>query len=584
MSPLPTTALIAPQVTVNGLQLSQLDLGRLSGMKISSGLRLPARAVLRFADEGYLLSAGETYKLANAVRITMADGTLLFGGEITGVDLRLERGGPELIVTADDLAYKLALGSRVRTFTQQTFSEVVTTIAQEAGLSADIASTSTRHDYLLQTGSDLAFVTELADRVGYDWYVNDRTLVFKPPPTAATGPTLTFGKELSEFSLRASGLHPGAVTVNGWSQVQKQSVQGTATTASGLPTPAMLAPYLRVGSAANQKMVGAAESPATVDEGQQLAERLLQAWAAGAVTATGVCYVEPTLRPGVSVTVQDAGPASGSYPVTEVEHSYSVRGFETRFTAGDRSPTSLADSLGRNGSSNFRHSGMVVGVVTDVGSKSDANLVVKVKFPTLGDGIESHFARVVALGAGSRRGMTFLPEINDEVLIGFENGDIRRPVVLGGLYNGKDLATEYGVANRQVDKRRITSRLGHFIELADGSAPADQAVNIILAGEKHLLHLGKDAINVTAPAGVPISLKAGSAEISISDAGDIVIKGKSVKIDAQTDVQTHGLNVKTKADVGFEVEGTSTTLKAKAQAEISSGGVVMVKGAMVKIN
>ena len=55
---------------------------------------------------------------------------------------------------------------------------------------------------------------------------------------------------------------------------------------------------------------------------------------------------------------------------------------------------------------------------------------VKVKFPTLTEEHESNWARVVALGAAKQRGFDCLPEVNDEVLVGFEHGDIHRPYFL----------------------------------------------------------------------------------------------------------------------------------------------------------
>ena len=55
---------------------------------------------------------------------------------------------------------------------------------------------------------------------------------------------------------------------------------------------------------------------------------------------------------------------------------------------------------------------------------------VKVKFPTLTEEHESNWARVVALGAAKQRGFDCLPEVNDEVLVGFEHGDIHRPYIL----------------------------------------------------------------------------------------------------------------------------------------------------------
>ena len=63
---------------------------------------------------------------------------------------------------------------------------------------------------------------------------------------------------------------------------------------------------------------------------------------------------------------------------------------------------------------------------------------VRVKFPALGDTVESAWARVASPGAGKDRGMMFLPDVGDEVVVAFEHGDTRRPVVLGALYNAKD--------------------------------------------------------------------------------------------------------------------------------------------------
>ena len=44
--------------------------------------------------------------------------------------------------------------------------------------------------------------------------------------------------------------------------------------------------------------------------------------------------------------------------------------------------------------------------------------------------------------AGKGRGLFYLPEVGDEVLVAFEHGDIRRPYVIGSLYNGSDKPRE----------------------------------------------------------------------------------------------------------------------------------------------
>ena len=63
---------------------------------------------------------------------------------------------------------------------------------------------------------------------------------------------------------------------------------------------------------------------------------------------------------------------------------------------------------------------------------------MKVKYPLLNDEVESGWARIAWGGAGKERGTVTLPHVNDELAIGFEHGDVRRPVALGTLFNGVD--------------------------------------------------------------------------------------------------------------------------------------------------
>src|SRR5689334_11138577 len=79
----------------------------------------------------------------------------------------------------------------------------------------------------------------------------------------------------------------------------------------------------------------------------------------------------------------------------------------------------------------------VIGVVTD--NKDPTKLGrVKVKIPVLSDKDTSWWAPIVMLGAGKNRGWFFIPEVNDEVLVMFEQGDMNRPLVVGALWGGKD--------------------------------------------------------------------------------------------------------------------------------------------------
>ncbi len=574
----------APVIKVNGQPLSDLALMQLDDLRISRVLRLPGRVNLRFSDIGYAIAAGQVFAIGTTVEISGQD-TVIFKGEVTGVDMTLERGQPEFTVIADDPAYKLTLGTKVRTFTQVSYSEVIGQIAGEHGLQHTVTGLTTpRHDYLMQADSDFGFLNEIADRSGSDWWIDDGALVVQPYETTST-PTTLSAEDMHSFSVRASALHPGTATIKGWWPKTKQSVSADGATSTSGADANLVQPYLQATnlSGAN-KTISTADMPGDQSEAENLADRLVGRWTAGSVTAKGSCASNPGIKPGGSVTISGAGPASGTYQVSEVEHTYNRRGFETRFTAGDRRPSGLVDLLSGGQPSSFRREGLVIGIVTTVGNSQGSAGDIKVKYTSLGGEVESNWARVVTLGAGAQRGMTFLPEVNDEVIVGFEGGDARRPVILGGVYNGRDVPVEFGVANGTVSKRRITSRLGHFVELADGTDPANQHIGLTLAGGNHQVRLGKDKLDATVPAGVPITVKSGDASIEIGNDGSITISGQKITLKSKTDVEISGVNITSKASVKSAMSGTMVEVKASATGEVSASGALTLKGAMVAVN
>ena len=85
--------------------------------------------------------------------------------------------------------------------------------------------------------------------------------------------------------------------------------------------------------------------------------------------------------------------------------------------------------------------GVMIGIVTNIVHDS-GDYRVKVRFPTLpnggADGEDSNWCRIVSYMAGKDRGMFWLPEVEDEVLVCFFNGDFNQGVVLGAFWNGQD--------------------------------------------------------------------------------------------------------------------------------------------------
>ena len=116
--------------------------------------------------------------------------------------------------------------------------------------------------------------------------------------------------------------------------------------------------------------------------------------------------------------------------------------------------------------------------------------------------------------------MVFQPEVNDEVLVGFEGGDPRQPVVLGGLFSGKNALPEWGVKSGAVQSRRITSRLGPRHRAGRRHRPGNQHV---LAAVEH--HHAQDparcgqAARSRWPAASRCPIKSGSASLEIEPDG-----------------------------------------------------------------
>lgn len=193
--------------------------------------------------------------------------------------------------------------------------------------------------------------------------------------------------------------------------------------------------------------------------------------------------------------------------------------------------------------------GVVIGIVTN--NKDDEGLArVKVRFPWLGDANESFWARVVTPMAGPGRGVFFLPEVDDEVLVMFEHGDMRFPYVIGSLWNGVDkppVAT--GEGNN--DLRVIKSRSGHLIKLNDEQGR--ETIEIIDASGKNsvVIDTATNSITITADQDITLAAPNGTVKISaqtvdiassgngaftaggdmtVRGGGDLTLKGKAVNI------------------------------------------------------
>ena len=172
-----------------------------------------------------------------------------------------------------------------------------------------------------------------------------------------------------------------------------------------------------------------------------------------------------------------------------------------------------------------RIAGVVVAVVTN--SKDPEGLArVKVRFPWLSDADESPWARVACLMAGASRGTYFLPEVDDEVLVAFEQGDVRLPYVVGALWNGKDLPPAKNEDGKN-DVRMIKSRSGHVVRLDDKDG--GERIEIIDKTGKNKIVIDTAGNTIAISSDKDITLSAANGTITL-DAQKLVLKGGTVDI------------------------------------------------------
>ncbi len=211
---------------------------------------------------------------------------------------------------------------------------------------------------------------------------------------------------------------------------------------------------------------------------------------------------------------------------------------------------SITDILELKNRSDSRIYGVVVGIVTN--NKDTEKLGrVKIKIPRLSGEDESNWARVISFMAGKERGAFFLPEIDDEVLVAFEYGDINMPYVIGSLWNGKDVPPENNSDGKN-NIRMIRSRSGHVITLDDSDG--SEQIKIMDKTQKNMIII--DAKNNT---------------ISITSDKDIELSAPNGKVTIEA------MDIETKSTASTKIEATSGV-------DVKASGNLNIKGAMVNIN
>ncbi|MBU0487549.1 MAG: type VI secretion system tip protein VgrG [Bacteroidetes bacterium] len=501
----------------------------------------------------------------------------IFKGVITKISAKARSGSSYLQVECKDKAFKLTIAHGNELYEKKKDSDIIgTLIGNAAGVTkGTVDATTVTHKQLLQYGcTDWDFLVSRAEHNGMLVLINDNKIDVKKPDTASAALTLEYGTNIYELDADLDGASQiGKVSATGYDiatlATKKKDVSAVTFTEAG-----------NLKNADLKTVSGKDDAifhPGTVEEteleqwGKSRLLRSKMARLTGRVTCDGFA----ALKTGDTLELKGLGARfNGMVFVSGVEQKISSGNWLTTVHFGmsaawhhEKFQIGTPPAAGRLPAVH----GLQMGIVKKLHSDPDSQNRIQVELPIFGAG-KLVWARMIFADAGKARGLFFMPEVGDEVLVGFLDDDARFPIVLGTLYSSK-AAPPVSVSDDKNNTKGIYSREKITIEFND-----EKKILTIKTpgGNQVVLDDDAKAVTVKDSGGNQISLKGSTLEIKAKQDLKLTAAGKII-LNATGDLTLNGMNVKAAANAQFSAEG-------KAGVEVKTSAIAILKGSMVKIN
>lgn len=173
--------------------------------------------------------------------------------------------------------------------------------------------------------------------------------------------------------------------------------------------------------------------------------------------------------------------------------------------------------------------------LAEVTSVSDPDALGRVQVRLLNyDGVADQdaavWARVAVPFAGDRRGALFVPDVGDEVLVTLLGGDPRYPVVLGGLWNGRNAPPDRFPSDR-VDRWLFVGRNGTRVAIVE-AADGQEVIELHTPGGQKVDVTSASGGSVTLDLGTGTSLTLDAAGVTVQTAAKVSVQASTVQVDA----------------------------------------------------
>jgi phage protein D len=536
-------------VRLDGEELAPEIAALVVQLRVRDSLRLPDQTFVRLADpllqlvDQQLLTVGRSLEVLYGAPGASSP-TSVFQGKIQSIELELVGEGAFIAATAYEPAFALHQNRRTSVFQQMTPGDIAQKVIEAAGLTPAVessASASQVYPFLLQNDeTDWQLLWRLAAAIDYEVVGQGSKVHFLPAGSTAPGAPVSLHApdQLISFRPRVSGAQQvDSVVVRGWDPASAQAIVATQSPPTPDSKPGLDRSTVASAAGGGTWTVGD-RTVLSQDEADALAASLAARTANAWVEAEGVTAGDPRLRAGCQVQVSGVGDRfGGTYTVTAATHVLvGGHGYQTHFTISGRSARTLLDLVDVTQAAPTWGTSVVVGVVTQT-ADPDGLGRVRVQYPALGDDAEGWWARIASPAAGAGRGLLMMPVAGDEVVLAFEQGDPRRPYVLGSVWNGQ-------------------AKPGDDLVKSDGS--------FALASDHD--------VGVTAQ---------GQAMITAQQA--LTMKGENVSAQAQNAVEIKGATVTVQADGSVTIKGASVSVQAQGSLSVQASGSVQISGATVML-
>ncbi|MCW3788868.1 type VI secretion system Vgr family protein [Plebeiibacterium sediminum] len=565
-----------------------------------------------FEEDGLAIITKSQDLIGQTVNITicnfddsaaMAEG--FFAGVITEVEADKSQdslGGDCIVIKGYSPTILMDNGPHCNTFEKITLSDIVGAVSGDYGVGIKITPLNTNIiEYAVQYNqSSFEFIKHLAIKYGEWMYYDGQEINFGT--NSGDEITLSYGVELTDFKLRLITKPKLAEYVTNDYYTDKASTQKLAK-GTALPD------YYSVVAEKSKKLYIQQPSSSYLqhsadgsqDVNMQTAVGVqAEGKVAGMVLLTGTSR-NSGVKIGSTVSIVHQMVSQeveyGKYVVVGVKHFASESGdYQNHFEA---IPEGVVNPPYTNIHAQNNCSTQRAVVMENADPETLGR--IRVQFPWQTSAY-SPWIRIAQPHGGANKGFHFIPELGEEVMVGFEGNNVEMPFVIGSLYNGTLKVDEFTTENN--DAKVIRTRSGHTIELNDKNGEEkiniydnegsvitfDTANKSLIINSAENIDIAAKNINISAEENIVMGAKgnidiAAEGDLNKQAKGNVVIQsdgdvtvnaGGAATVAAKTDAAMSGQNVSVEGKMKAGLVGTQTTVEGKMTAVQGASGKVEV--------